>query len=114
MTESEPKEIREKIMPLADWNEKGGQKHPLLIFWETIDNRYQVEIQRVGEGSETGRSGTLVVFDHEQDNRLLLREKVGLAYGAPFGPDADDVDAWESRVLKFIDEELPLLQEPHQ
>lgn len=114
MTESGSKEIREKIVPLADWNEEGGSKHPLLVFLVKVDNRYQVEVQKVGEGSETGRSGTLAVFDHEQDNKLLFREEVSLAYGAQFGPDAADVDAWESRVLKFIDEELPLLQEPHQ
>ncbi|MDP3988319.1 MAG: hypothetical protein Q8P80_04210 [Candidatus Levybacteria bacterium] len=112
MMESEPKEIREKIVPLADWNKKDGSKHPLLVFWEKVDDRYQVEVQRVGEGSETGCSGMLVVFDHEQDNWLLLQEKVGLAYGAPFGPDVADVDGWETRVLKFIDEELPRLQGP--
>ncbi|MBV8364847.1 MAG: DUF2384 domain-containing protein [Candidatus Eremiobacteraeota bacterium] len=59
-------------------------------------------------GSARESWGVLVVRagDHE-----LTREPVYLSYGAPFGPDAGDVQAWVDRALELIDEHKPLRQQ---
>ncbi len=76
-----------------------------------MDDRYQIEVQRVGDDSESGYVGTLLVFDHQEGNKRLLGERVGLSYRAIFGPDVQDVSDWQDRAAKFIDEELPRIQQ---
>lgn len=109
MGEQDPGRKSQGIVPLGDWD-RLRPSHHLLVFSEQIDNRFQVEVQRIGEGAETGRRGTLVIFDHQNGDRLLFTQGVPLSYGAQFGPDIADVEQWEQRALRFIDEELPHMQ----
>lgn len=83
--------------PLAVWNDDSST-HPNLVWWSRLDRRFQVEVQRVGS-----HNGELVIFDHADGDKELLREKVGLSYGAVFGPDVADVNAWQSWCMEFID-----------
>jgi len=108
--EQEPREKIEEVLPLANWDDDKSL-HPQLVWWNKLDERYQVEVQRIGEGSESGYRGTFFVFDHQEKNKMLLGEKVGLSYQARFGPDVQDVSDWQDRAAKFVDEELPRIQQ---
>lgn len=108
--EQEPREQIEGVLPLANWDDDKSS-HPKLVWWSKLDGRYQVEVQRIGGGSESGYRGTLFVFDHQEENKRLLGEEVGLSYQAIFGPDVQDVSDWQDRAAKFIDEELPRIQQ---
>lgn len=108
--EQEPPEETEEALPLANWDDDKSL-HPKLVWWSKLDGRYQVEVQRIGKGSESGYRGMLFVFDHQEENKKLLGEKVGLQYRAILGPDDQDVSDWQDRAAKFVDEELPLMQQ---
>lgn len=108
--EQEPQKTIEGVLPLANWDDDKSS-HPKLVWWGKLDDRYQIEVQRVGGGSESGYRGTLFVFDHQGGNKRLLGEQVGLSYRAMFGPDVQDVSGWQDRAAKFIDEELPRIQQ---
>lgn len=85
------------VKPLAKW--EGNEDLPdKLVWWTRLDGRYQIEVQRLSD-----RNANLFIFDHEDGDKLLLCEKVSLAYGAEFGPDISDVGWWEERCLMFID-----------
>lgn len=84
------------ISPLLPWG--STDDHPHLVWRDTLDGRYLVEVQRTGP-----YTGTLVVFDHDAGDRLIMETDVGLSYGALFGPDADDLAEWQEKVIKFID-----------
>nr|MBI5456091.1 hypothetical protein [Candidatus Levybacteria bacterium] len=107
--EQEPREKTEEALPLANWDDDKSL-HPKLVWWSKPDGRYQVEVQRIGKGAESGYTGTLFVFDHQENNKRLLGEKVDLSYQARFGPDDQDVSDWRDRAAKFVDEELPRMQ----
>jgi hypothetical protein len=72
------------------------------IVWEnTVDQgKFSCQVVRTGD-----YKGQLQVKVTETDE-VLLDEEVGLAYGAPFGPDIDDVNYWRGRSLQFIDKWL--------
>lgn len=66
--------------------------------WESrLDNKYDVSV--VGDPDDSYR-GTLRI---SSEDKVLLEEPVGVSYGAPFGPDVDDVAAWQERAVTFID-----------
>lgn len=70
------------------------------VVWEqTVDNNeYQCKVVRVdGQTHE----GELVVT---RDGDVIHREQVGLAYGAIFGPDVEDVATWQDRCIQVIDD----------
>jgi hypothetical protein len=68
------------------------------VWSNTVDNhRYYCRVTRKSE-----YVGTLQVAD--ADGALIHEEDVGLAYGAPFGPDVDDVAAWQDRCVEVIDD----------
>lgn len=69
-----------------------------VVWWTRLDNRYLIEAVRTDDSH-----GQLRVFDHDNDDRLLLDESVGFAYAAMFGPDVDDVAAWTDRALYVAD-----------
>lgn len=91
--------------PLAVWDDENST-HSDLVWRSRLDDRFQVEVQRVSM-----YHGELVIFDHGDGDKELFREAVGLSYGAAFGPDAGDVDEWQERCAKFIDEEWPQQQQ---
>lgn len=86
--------------PLAEWD-NNDSAHERLVWWTRIDGRFQVEVQRTDT-----HMGELVVYDHQNGDKELLREAVVLSYGAVLGPDADDVAAWQERAIDFVDNEL--------
>lgn len=89
--------------PLAAWDDDRSE-HRLLVWWSRLDGRYLVEVDRI---DGTADRALLRVFDHADTERELLREPVRLAYGARFGPDLEDLAAWQSRAVTFVDDELP-------
>jgi len=83
--------------PLATWTDDAS-RHPLLVWWSRLDNRYQIEVQRTGQGT-----ANLCIFDHNEGDKELLCEPTGLMYDALFGPDVDDVSKWQDRGVQFVD-----------
>ena len=71
---------------------------PRIVWHAILDHRYLIEVQRTGE-----RTAELFIFDQHNNNQELLRESVPLYYGAPFGPDVEDVCRWEERCANFVD-----------
>ncbi len=71
------------------------------VWGSKLDERYLVEVQR--DPAYESR-GLLYVWDHDDNMIVLLEESVALAYGARFGPDVDDVAAWQERVVELIDQ----------
>lgn len=70
------------------------------IWSNTLDNRYPVKVM---QKDSNGYVGELIITDLEAEDKELLREPVGIAYGARFGPDVNDVGDWEMRAAEFID-----------
>jgi hypothetical protein len=70
------------------------------VWYNTVDQgTWEVEVTRV-----TDYQGELTVR-RASDDEVILCEVVGLAYGAIFGPDVDDVEQWQDKVIKAIDAE---------
>lgn len=66
-----------------------------LVWSSTLDDVYECEVSRTGE-----YKGQLTV---SKGGETLYTEDVTLSYGAKFGPDVDDVWAWQESCVKFID-----------
>lgn len=69
-----------------------------LVWAATLDDRFQLEVRRTGE-----RSGELIVFDHQKEDKEIFAENVFLSYGAIFGADAGDVAMWQDLIADFVD-----------
>lgn len=68
------------------------------VVWKTkLDKKYQCEVVRID-----GYKGLLTVVDEETDE-LVLKEEVGLSYGAQFGPDMGDVALWQEKIINAVD-----------
>jgi hypothetical protein len=67
--------------------------------WEgTVDDQtWEVKVVRVSD-----YRGTLTVT-RISDQKEILREEVGLAYQAIFGPDVDDLNMWQVMSIEAID-----------
>lgn len=65
------------------------------IWSANLDDKYVCAVTRLDESR-----GRLTVKDGE---RTLLDEVVGLAYGAMFGPDIDDVLDWQDKCVAAVD-----------
>lgn len=67
--------------------------------WEATvdDERFRCVVERLDDDYR----GMLVVTGPQ--NESILRKEVGLSYGARFGPDVDDVNAWREWSLDAID-----------
>jgi|SRR5277367_5325301 len=72
-----------------------------LVWTATLDDCYLIRVVRTGE-----YTGDFIISNTANDNKELLREPVGLAYNALFGPDVADVAAWQDRAVQFVDEEI--------
>lgn len=66
-----------------------------VIWGGWLDDRYRVEVNR--KGPDTGE------LTIAEDGEVLHREDVGLAYGAQFGPDAEDAEAWMEKTEAIVD-----------
>jgi len=84
--------------PIAPWEAQNTSQYPDLVWYATLDGRYQIEVQRTGN-----RTANLCVFDHQDGDKELACWEVGLSYGAMFGPDVGDVAAWQDKVCEFVD-----------
>lgn len=66
--------------------------------WEaTMDHRYRVTVTRLAS-----HRGRLRIVD-TASGELLHEEEVHLAYGAIFGPDAEDVAEWQETAVRVVD-----------
>ena len=74
---------------------------PNVVDANVLDARYCYEVQRVRP-----YIGNLVVFDADDDFKVLLEEEVDISFDALFGNHIDDRIAHQARVVKFVDEEL--------
>jgi len=87
------------MIPLAKW-ESDDVNYLGLIWWNRLDNRYSVEVQ---EDNKDKYKGTLCIFDHNDGDKLIYSQPVGVAYGAMFGADMADVNAWCTTAIQIID-----------
>lgn len=79
------------VGPVMDWDSTEATDGDWVVWWSRLDGRYQVEVIR-DPGSTS--VATLTVYDHSDDDAVVHALRVGLAYGAVFGPDVDDVRTW--------------------
>jgi len=68
------------------------------VWHSMLDGHYDVRVTR----TEDTHLGLLTITD-TRDGQVLLEETVPLSYGAMFGPDIFDVQAWQERSLAVID-----------
>jgi hypothetical protein len=69
-----------------------------MLWDQTLDEgTYRGRVERV-----SGYRGRLIVT-RVADEEVLLDEEVGLAYGAKFGPDMDDVMDWQKKTIAAVD-----------
>lgn len=70
------------------------------VVWDgTVDHgRFICKVVRT-----SNYTGTLTVVVPEIDDEEILREDVDLSYGAQWGPDVDDVRAWQDKAIEAID-----------
>lgn len=87
------------MKPELGWDDR-AESSESVVWRSQLDDRYLIEVVRTGE-----RTANLRVFDHTNNDAVLLTEDVGLSYGAVFGPDVEDVSDWKDRVLRLIDGE---------
>jgi hypothetical protein len=77
------------------------QAEPIPIWEATLDNHTWVA--RVHGIESNDYRGTLTVT-RVSDDKEILREEVGLAFGAMFGPDVSDVNLWGQMVVGVVDQ----------
>ena len=71
-------------------------QNPDTAIWSSmLDRRYTVAVNRLGQ-----YRGELMIRDGAQ---LIHRQEVSLMYGAIFGPDIDDVSAWQEIATRVVD-----------
>jgi hypothetical protein len=89
------------------------------LWWQHLDDRYQLEVHQQAPGfiragqlivADECYSGLFAMFDHAEDDRLVYSKPVALWYGAPFGPDIENVSEWEQLGIEVVDEILPKRQ----
>lgn len=74
------------------------------IWSSMLDGRYAVTVHRLSRSR-----GELNIRD---GNRLIHRQEVTLMYGAIFGPDIDDVAAWQEIATTVVDDLKEPLEAP--
>lgn len=88
-----------ELKPLATWD--GDVIVAGLAWWSRLDGRYLIEVQYDPKGQ--GYQGTLAIFDHQDNDRLIHAEPVGIMFAARFGPDVSDVGDWQERAATVVD-----------
>lgn len=89
------------VGPVMDWDSNQESDGDWVVWWSRLDGRYQVEVTR---HPDTTSHGILAIYDHADNAIEIHAEQVSLAYGAVFGPDTGDVDAWMARAMRVADE----------
>ena len=67
----------------------------MKIWKNKVDNKYDVFVD-----SDKPYHGFLIIKDGDKE---LFKEETHIAYDARFGPDLNDVYAWESKCIEIID-----------
>lgn len=88
-------------MPVQQWEDTDTRYQDNVVWWSRLDNQYLIEII---QDEDDGYTGTFFMYDHNNDNELVKEEKVGLAFGARFGPDVSDVMEWQELGIKIANE----------
>ena len=90
------------MKPKAHYDLKKNQcDHLGRTAWAALlDQRYKIEV--IPDKGET-HSGTFVIFDGGDKDRLVHQEKVAISYGAVFGADAGDIALWQDKACAIID-----------
>ena len=71
------------------------------VVWEATVDGHTWLAKVVGMESNEYRG--ILTVTRVSDDKEILREEVGLSYGAKFGPDVDDVNLWAQMVIGAID-----------
>jgi hypothetical protein len=70
------------------------------VWDQTVDDgRFRCYVE---QDPDNAYRGELIVLLAETGT-VIHAESVGIAYGAPFGPDVDDVGAWQDKCITVID-----------
>ncbi|WP_024794997.1 hypothetical protein [Tomitella biformata] len=89
--------------PIMNWDtNEPTDPDGWVVWWSRFDGRYQVEVTRLNNAD--ANSGQLTVYAG-RTGEVLHSEPVGIAYGAPFGPDVSDVDLWRCLAMAAVDEQ---------
>ena len=79
---------------------------PNVVWENTVDQgAWHCKVVRVVRDGD-GYTGHLTVT-RVGDGEVILSREVGLAYGAMFGPDIDDLHYWEQTCIEAIDAQDP-------
>lgn len=92
------------VGPVMDWDRTDATDGEWVVWWSRLDGRYQVEVTRDPDSLGHAR---LTIYGHANSNVEVHTDQVGLAYGAVFGPDTDDVIHWRSIASKAVDGHKP-------
>ena len=84
--------------PLLPWDSPEDANYPQLVWRSKLDDIYLIEVRHTN-----GCGGELFVFDQNNNDQEIFSMDVDLLYGAILGPDVDDVQEWQEKVLDFID-----------
>ena len=69
-----------------------------IIWASLLDNTYECFVSRLSENQ-----GQLRVVNTDT-KEVLLDQEVALSYGAPFGPDVDDLAYWQDLCAQIVDQ----------
>ncbi len=83
--------------PLADWADDHWTD-PRVLWWSRLDERYLVEARPI-----PARRVVLLVFDHTAADALVARRVLPVIGDPVYGPDPDDVYAWQRAVERWVD-----------
>jgi len=80
-------------------NAKVTTHPPDKIAWSRVlDCRYGMEVKRIEP-----YKGLWVMYDLDNNNKILHLEEVAISYDAKFGPDALDASNWSYRGIEIVD-----------
>lgn len=88
------------------------------ILWQgLLDDKLSVIVIR---DAEDAYKGELFIFEfymgategeEKEKEPILHRRQVSIAYGAPFGPDWDDVERWQNIAIEYADQQTAKLSD---
>lgn len=90
------------MTPLQGWDETNKVVHPMHVWGAQLDDRYLIEVQRKDQNT-----AVLCIFDHHDNDKLIFSKDTGLAYGAAYGPDVEDVGRWQEECAEYVDSLIP-------
>jgi hypothetical protein len=85
------------LRPLADWDDDRSAPSE-VIWWSRLDDRYLAEARRL-----PARRIQLVVFDHDRRDEVVRRTVVRMIGEPRYGPDPDDIYAWQRTAERWVD-----------